>query len=69
MPSGISYCSAFQEDETICAIIDSFLYHWTGSCIASPEYEPEDILKAVLRALASSELSNSPFLEVLILPV
>ena len=51
------------------AITESFLYRWTGSCIAHPEYEPEDMLKAVLHTLASSESSNSPFPVVLILPV
>ena len=38
-------------------------------CIAIPEYEPKDILKAVLDALASSESLDTPFLVVLILPV
>ena len=55
MSSGISYCSAFPEDEIFGATTDSFRYRWTGSCIANPEYEPEDMLKAVLHALSSSE--------------
>jgi len=41
----------------------------TNSCIANSEYEPEDMLKAVLHALASSETSASRFLVVLVLPV
>ena len=53
MSGGISYCSAFPEVEIFGAITDSFLYRWTGSCIANPEYEPHDMLKAVLHALAS----------------
>jgi len=65
----ISYCSAFPEDEIFCAIANLFLYRWTGSCIADPEYEPEDMLKAVLHALASSKSVDTPFLVVLILPV
>ena len=52
--SGISYCSAFPEDEIFDAITDSILYRWTGSCIANPEYEPEVTLKAVLYALVYS---------------
>jgi len=36
MSSSISYCSVFPEDETFGAITDSFLYRWTGSCIANP---------------------------------
>ena len=47
---------------------DSFRYRWTGSCIANLEYEPEDMLKAVLYALSSSEVQDCPFLVVLILP-
>ena len=53
MTIGMTYCSAFQEDDTFGAIIDSFLYRWTNSCIANSEYEPEDMLKTVLHALAS----------------
>ena len=40
MSGSISNCSAFPEDEIFGAIADSFLYRWTGSCIAIPEYEP-----------------------------
>ncbi len=49
--------------------MDAFSYRWTGSCIANPEYEPEDMLKAVLQALASSEAQDTPFLAVMIPPV
>jgi len=66
---GISYCSAFPEDKMFGAITDSFRYRWTGSCIATTKYEPEDMLKAVLHALSSSEVRDTPFLVVLILPV
>ncbi len=45
---GITYCSTFQEDVNFGAIIDSFLYRWTNSCKANPEYEPEDMLQVVL---------------------
>jgi hypothetical protein len=54
MTPGMTYCSAFQEDDKFGAIIDSFLYRWTNACIASQEYEPEDMLKTALHALASS---------------
>ena len=54
MSCGISYFSAFPEDEIFGAIIDSFLYRGTGSCIANQEYELEDMLKGALHALASS---------------
>jgi len=56
-------------DEIFGATTDSFRYRWTGSCIANLEYEPEDMLKAVLYALSSSEVQDTPFLVVLILPV
>jgi hypothetical protein len=52
MTGSNTYCSAFPEDTVIGAIVDSFKFRWTGSCIANPEYEPEDMLKAVLHALA-----------------
>jgi len=35
----------------------------------NPEYEPEDMLKAVLHALASSKSNEITFLAVLVLPV
>ena len=69
MSGGISYCSAFPEDEIFGATTDSFRCRWTGSCIASPEYEPEDMLKAILHALASSKVQDTPFLVVSILPI
>ena len=69
MPNGITYCSAFSEDLVFGAIIKSFQFRWTSSCIANPEKEFEDMLKAVLRALASSGSIDMPFLVVLILPV
>jgi len=56
MSGGISYCSAFPEDEIFGATTHSFRYGWTGSCIVNSEYEPEDIHKAVLHALSSSEV-------------
>ncbi len=64
MSSDISYCSAFKADEAFGAILDAFSYRWTGSCIANPEYDPEDMLKAVLHALASKEVQDTPFLAI-----
>jgi hypothetical protein len=69
MTEGITYCSTFQDDAHFGAIIDSFRYRWTNSCMANPEYEPEDMLKAVLHALASSEHTDTPFLVIMVLPV
>ena len=69
MKEGMTYCSAFPDDAHFGAILDSFAYRWTSSCIANPEYEPEDMLQAVLQALSSSEHSDAPFLVVMILPV
>jgi hypothetical protein len=54
MSGVISYCSAYPEDYIFGTITESFLYRWTGSCTTSPEYDLEDMLKAVLHALASS---------------
>jgi hypothetical protein len=64
----VDYCTAFPEDANFGANFDSFCYRLTGSCIASPEYEPEDMRKAVLHALASSTISPSPLLVVFVLP-
>jgi hypothetical protein len=69
MADDIPYCSAFPEDVNFGAILNSFLYQRTASCIINPEYEPEDMLKVVLHALASSECTDTTFLVVLILPV
>ena len=69
MSGGISYCSAFPENGIFGATTDSFRYRWTSSCIANPEYEPKDMLKAVLHALSSSEVQGTPFKVILILPV
>ena len=66
---GIIYSSVFPEDETFGAIINSFLCRWTDSCISYPEYEPADMLQAVLHALASFECTETIFLVVVILPV
>ncbi len=69
MSGGILQCSAFLEDEVFGATTDSLRYRWTNSCTANPEYEPEDMLKAVLYALSSSESQDNLFLVVLILLV
>ena len=69
MTGGITYCSAFPEDEIFGAVINTFLFRWTCSSIANPQYELEDMLKAVLHTIASSECIEIPFMVVLIPPV
>jgi hypothetical protein len=69
MSEGITYCSTSPEDTVFGAIIYSFIFRLTNSCIANPEYEPEDLLKADLHAHVSSETSATPFLVVLVLPI
>jgi hypothetical protein len=69
MSDGITYCSTFPKDAVFGAIMNYFQLRWTSSCIVDLEYEPEDMLKAVVYALASSESNKNPFLIVLILPV
>ncbi len=66
MSDNITHCSAFSEDTVFGTIIDSFKFRWIDSCIAKPEYEPEDMLKTVLHALASSENKETPFLIILV---
>jgi len=67
MSEGVTYCSAFPENAVFGEIINSFQFRWISSCIANPEYEPGDMLKAVLHALASSERNETSFLLVLII--
>ena len=69
MTCGITYCPAFPEDETFGAAINSFLFRWASSCIANLEYKPENMLKAVLHALGSSECTKTLFMVVVIPPV
>jgi hypothetical protein len=69
MSDGITYYSAFSEDAVFGAIMNFFQFRWTSSCIVNLEYKLEDMLKAALCALASSESSETPFLVVLILLV
>jgi hypothetical protein len=69
MSDGITNISAFPENANFGAIINSLQFRRTSSCIANSEYEPEDMLKAVLYALASFESNETPFLVVLILLV
>ncbi len=64
MSDGITYCPDFPEDTISGAIRSSSYFLWTSSCIANPEYE--DMLEAVLHAVASSESSDTPFLVVII---
>ena len=64
----VDYCSAFQEDTVFGAHFDAFSYRLTGSCLANPEYEPEDMRKIVLHALACSTEFTTPLFVVLILP-
>ena len=66
--AGITYCSAFPEDVVFGAVINSFQFRWTSSCIANPEYELEDMLKAIIHGLASSENNENSFLVVPVLP-
>jgi hypothetical protein len=69
MSGNRTYCSAFLDDIVFGEIPNSFLFRWSSSCIANPEYEPEDMFKAILHALASSKYSGNPFLVVIILVV
>ena len=69
MEPGVTYCTAYPEDSAFGAVFDAFRYRLTGSCIANPEYEPGDMRKAILHALASSTDTPTPLLVVMVLPV
>jgi hypothetical protein len=65
----ITYCTAYPEDSAFGALHDAFSYRLARSCIANLEYNPGDLKKAILHALASSTDTTTPFLVVLVLPV
>ena len=67
MNPDVEYCTAFPEDANFGARYDSFSYRLAGSCIANPEYEPEDMRKAVLHAISYSTSSPCPLLVIFIL--
>jgi hypothetical protein len=68
MEPGITYCTSYPEDSSFGALHDAFNYRLTGSCTANPEYDPGDMRKAILHALASSTDTTTPFLVVMVLP-
>ena len=69
MEPRITYRSAYQEDSAFGAVFDASSYRLTGSCIASPEYDPGDTRKTILHTLASSTDTTTPLLVVMVLPV
>jgi len=69
MEPDITYRTAYPKDSVFGALNDAFSYKLTGSCTANPEYDPEDMRKAILHALAASKDSTTPFRVVLVLPV
>ena len=68
MQENVTYCSAFPQDTQFGAAYNAFDYRWTGSCLANPEYEPEDMRQTLRHAIASTELSSTPTLIALLLP-
>jgi len=68
MNPNVDYCTAFQDDASFGALYDAFSYRWTASCIANSEYEPSDMRKPLLHALACATSVAKPFMVVLILP-
>jgi hypothetical protein len=66
----ITYCTKCPEDFAFGALYDAFSCRLTGSCTASPGYDPGDMRKAIrLHALASSTDTTTPFLVIMVLPV
>jgi len=68
MEPGITYCTAYPKDSSFGALHDTFTYRLTCSCTANPEYDPGDMRKAILHALASSTDTTTPFLVAMGLP-
>ncbi len=69
MEPDITYCTTHHEVFAFGALYDAFSYRLTGSCTANPEYDPGDMRKAILHALASSTGPTIPFLVVVVLPI
>ena len=69
METGIKYCTAYPYDSSFGALHDAFGYRLTSPCTANLEYDPGDMSKASLHALASSTDTTTPFLVVMVLPV
>ena len=63
-----TYYSAHQEDKVFGARFNSMNTSWRGHCIGNPEYEHEDMMNAMQRAIDSAEASPQPFTCILILP-
>jgi len=69
MEPGITYCTAYPENSAFGALHDAISYRLTGYCTANPEYDPGDMRKVILHALASSTNTATLFVVVLVLPV
>ena len=69
MEPGISYYTSYPEDSSFGALHHAFSYRLTGLCTANPEYDPGNMRKAILHALASSTNTTIPFLVVMVPPV
>ena len=69
MEQGITYCTAYPKDSSFGALHDASIYRLTWSCATNPEYDPGDMRKSILHALASSMDTTTPFLVVMVLPL
>ena len=65
----ITYCTVYPKESAFRGLHDPFSYRLTRSCTANPEYDPGDMRKVALHALASSTDTTTPFLVVMVLPV
>ncbi len=72
-PGTQAYCSAFDRDRLFGSLGSAWDYQWTRSGGISlefnPEYEAEDLRKALKWALASAESTEEPFLALGVYPV
>ena len=67
-PTMREYYAMYDEDQVFGATHDAFSTHWSGASQSNPEYEPEDMEKAVRWALLSAIESVDPTLTVFVLP-
>jgi hypothetical protein len=67
-PHSKAYWSMYEEDAVFGAQHDAYSHRWTGGYEANPEYEDEEMDKAVGWAVNSALASQEPTLTIFILP-
>ena len=62
------YWSCFERDQIFGALHDAYSHKWTGLSVANPEYDSQEMYKAVSWAVHSSQATDHPTLTAFVLP-